>query len=297
MEGPNYFRAAYEYFARLEKNSKDKNSEVMQLVFKHGVMAPKFVLPEGGKILDNDLKCLPEKIRLPYPVTVIEYYHKENYLQEMAAAAAEHHVSDPILKMMTAGHCYRDKIVVIATQWEDGPIGISVINHVPDQNSWIATPFTCDMPSDKGSLIEALKTGKLPMNATQHIALSQAWFEKLASASMKGPITAIMELVEALSFSNITEVEIPAKKMTFTEQRKKALPYDSYRMLVVNKTEAVVSAARSETGVCGERRLAREHTRRGHDRTYKASGKKIWINPMVINAGIGSKIVKDYQLK
>lgn len=27
MEGPNYFRAAYEYFARLEKNSKDKNSE------------------------------------------------------------------------------------------------------------------------------------------------------------------------------------------------------------------------------------------------------------------------------
>lgn len=295
MEGPNYFRAAYEYFARLKKN--DKNSDVMKLVFDHGVMAPKFILPEGGKILDNDLKCLPESIRLPYPVVVIEYYHKEDYLKEMAAAAAEHHVTDPVLKLMTAGHCYRDKIIVIATQWEDGPIGISVINHVPDQSSWIATPFTCKMPSEKGSLIEALKTGKLPMDATQHMSLSQAWFEKLASASMKGPITAIMELVEALSFSNISAVEIPAKKMTFTEKRKNALPYDSYHMVVVNKTQKVISAGRSETGVCGERRLAREHTRHGHERYYKSCDKKIWINPMVINAGVGGKIIKDYTIK
>lgn len=293
MEGPNYFRTAMEFFARAKviPGSSDFRKS-LQL----GMSAPKFVLPNGGMILDTGLKCIPDQVRLPYPCVVIEYACREEYLKGMAQEAAGRHIADPVLKMLTTGKWYRDKIAVIATQEDSGPISITVLHHVPDENSWIGTPYVGKVPSDKDSLAAILESNTLPMEAPNETKLSQEWYERMASGIMKGPIRAVCELCEALSFSNITEVEIPAKKMTFTEQRKKALPYDSYRMLVVNKTEAVVSAARSETGVCGERRLAREHTRRGHDRTYK-SGKKIWINPMVVNAGVGGKIVKDYQLK
>ncbi|MNI27871.1 hypothetical protein D3C73_816270 [compost metagenome] len=238
----------------------------------------------------------PDVIRLPYHTTVIEYYHKEAPLKGISELALKDNVDDRILQLFSKGHGFRDKVVVIATQFEDGPIDFSVISHTPETNSWTTSPFTATLPSDKGSLVTALNEGRLPIEVTNRSELSDAWFTALAASITTGPLTAILELVEALSFSNVNVVELPAKKMTFTEKRKGALPYDSYRMLVINKGEKVISAGRSETGPCGERRAAREHTRRGHDRTYK-SGKKIWINPMVINAGVGGKIVKDYKLK
>ena len=294
MEGPNYFRTAMEFFKRSRRIA---GNQELAVTLQAAMTAPKFALPEGGRVLDNNLRCLPEKIRLPYPCVVIEYFHKEDYLADMAAEAALHHIDDPVLKLMTSGHCYRDKVIVIATQEGSGPIEITVVSHVPDQSSWISAPFICKMPAEKGPMFEALESGILPCTLTNDVGLSKEWFEKLAGATMRGPIKALCELCEAFAFSNISEQEIPAKKLTFTEQRKKALPYDSYRVLVVNKTERIVSAGRTETGPCGERRQSREHDRRGHDRTYKRSGKTIWINPMVVNAGVGGKIVKDYQLK
>lgn len=294
MEGPNYFRAAMEYILRTNKGKK--LDEDLKFLVEAGPYAPKFALPDGGKILDNGLKCLPAKLRLPYPVVVLEYYHKEAHLKGIAELASQRHVDDRILQLFSKGHAYRDKIIVLASQVDDGRIEVTIMHHTADLHSWTSGPGVVTMPTDGTVIVELLNSGTLFKDVVQTTDIDRVWFEALCTSMMTGPLTALLELLEALSFSNITEVEIPAKKQTFTEKRKKALPYDSYRALVVNKTEVPVSAGRTEPGPCGERRMAREHTRRGHDRTYK-SGKKIWINPMVINAGVGGKIVKDYIVK
>jgi len=295
MEGPNYFRAAMEYILRTNKGKK--LDDETKFFIEAGPLAPKFVLPDGGKILDNGLKCLPATLRLPYPVVVLEYYHKEAHLQGIAELAAQRHVDDRILQLFSKGHAYRDKIIVLASQVDNGRIEVTLMHHTADLRAWTNGPGVVTMPTDGTVIVESLENGTLFKEVVNTTDIDRVWFEAMCTSMMTGPITALLELLEALSFSNIAETEIPAKKMTFTEQRKKALPYDSYKMLVVNKGEKVISAGRSETGPCGERRAAREHTRRGHDRTYKRSGKKIWINPMVINAGVGGKIVKDYTVK
>lgn len=294
MEGPNYFREAMADMRRQHRG--EKMPEDLQALMTLGPSAPKFALPEGGKVLDTGLKCLPAKLRLPYPALVIEYYHKEAHLQGIAELAAQRHVDDRILQLFSKGHAYRDKIVILASQVDDGPIEIALLHHTADLKTWTQGPGVVVMPSDSSALLKGLESGSLFKDVINPTDIDRAWFEAMLDSMMTGPIKAVLELLEALSFSNITATEIPAKKQTFTEKRKKAIPYDSYFVLVVNKGEVPVSAGRTETGPCGERRAAREHTRRGHDRTYK-SGKKIWINPMVINAGVGGKIVKDYIVK
>lgn len=291
MESLNYLRSALEYIGRTSKH--DSNLKLL----KQSSLAPKFMLPEGGLVLDNDLRALPDKLRLPYPAIVVEYACNENYLEALASEAKKTHIDDRILMAMTKGQYSRDGVVMIATQLDDGPIEFTIIARIAKLKKWVISPFTGRFNPDRETVLKLLSGEDIPYHGGEHDSLPVSWMNRLVSETARGPIRALCELIEALSFSNITEVEIPARKMTFTEQRKKALPYSSYNVLLVNKSENVVGAGRTEVGLCGERRQSREHTRRGHERTYKLTGKKIWINPMIVNAGVGTKIIKDYAIK
>ncbi|MNI27870.1 hypothetical protein D3C73_816260 [compost metagenome] len=55
MESPNYLRSAIEFF----KRTKSRDDGAIKILFDHALTAPKFALPDGGKILDNKLKCRP----------------------------------------------------------------------------------------------------------------------------------------------------------------------------------------------------------------------------------------------
>lgn len=297
MEGPNYFRDAFGYFKRkMVIPGTDGLANAMQSAIK----AHKFVLPEGGRVLDNDLRALPDIVRLPYSTLVLEYACEEDVLRPIAQEAIDKGSDDVEIQFMLKGGFRRDKLIVIAMQEDDKDIDVFIIFHSPLQNNWASPPFECTIPSKKEEVMNFLDSAIVPVRVESDHGMSQEWFQKIVWATMQGPVRAIYEVAEALSFSNITEMDIPAKKMTFTESRKKALPYDSYKVLVVDKTQKIVGAGRSEQRAPvqpGERRQSREHTRRGHDRTYKRSGKKIWINPMVINAGVGGTIIKDYSVK
>ena len=291
MESLNYLRSALEYISRHSR--RDANLDML----KQSVLAPKFMLPKEGLVLDNDLRALPDKLRLPYPAIVVEYACNENHMESLAKAAAETNLNDLVLAAMTRGQYSRDGVVLIVTQEGAGPIEFTIISHITNQKQWVLSPFTGKFDPDRETVFKLLAGENIPFEGGDHEALPKAWMGRLVSDTSRGPIRALCELIEALSFSNITEVEVPAKKMTFTEQRKKALPYSSYNVLLVNKSENVVGAGRTEIGLCGERRQSREHTRRGHERTYKLTGKKIWINPMIVNAGVGARIIKDYAIK
>ena len=72
------------------------------------------------------------------------------------------------------------------------------------------------------------------------------------------------------------------------EGRRGALPFDEYRILTVRSPggDDEQPAARAAVAL---HRSPREHLRRGHIRIYE-SGKRVWINPTLVNAGVGGKI-------
>ena len=75
--------------------------------------------------------------------------------------------------------------------------------------------------------------------------------------------------------------------------RKGKLPPVSYKVLDIN-----IFKRKSKNGgfKFPNRQKPGQHTRRGHQRTYK-SGKKIYIKPQIINLGAERKIYKDYRIK
>jgi hypothetical protein len=101
-------------------------------------------------------------------------------------------------------------------------------------------------------------------------------------------------LLEALSCSNVFPEKVPNQKIKKGE-RLSAKKEDEYHTLIVRTTNSDSGAALTLSEQQTDRRPAREHLRRGHVRRLQ-NGKKIWINPMVVNAGVGGKIFKDYAM-
>ncbi len=71
-----------------------------------------------------------------------------------------------------------------------------------------------------------------------------------------------------------------------------ALPFDEYHVLTVAIPSAKASVNNQAESI-GDRHSPREHLRRGHIRRLQDS-RKIWVNAAIINAGVGTKIHKNY---
>ncbi len=102
----------------------------------------------------------------------------------------------------------------------------------------------------------------------------------------------LLAFLNALQCSNVHIQNQPARKVC--KKAKNALPFDSYHQLVIDVPRAInhTSATTSQ----GERRAAREHLRRGH--IVRPEGKRpYWRNATVVNAGMKSKVGKDYAVR
>lgn len=98
----------------------------------------------------------------------------------------------------------------------------------------------------------------------------------------------VLSLLNILACSNVSVETVAPHKQP--KESKGALPFDSYHVLSVRTG--------GSTGDESERihRSPREHLRRGHIRRLP-TGKRIWINAVVVNAGVGSGVVKDYAIR
>lgn len=97
----------------------------------------------------------------------------------------------------------------------------------------------------------------------------------------------VLSFVNALACANVSTVRSDPKRLG---RIKAALPFDSYHVLMIEN-----HARNSGGGICGSHRSPREHLRRGHIRRLD-SGKRVWVNATVVNAGVGGKITKDYRM-
>lgn len=277
----NYVAQLLRFFPVLINNAiseRDKNT--MRFIEQSLLSAVHFVLPDGGKLLDNNHVSLKEqKLHLPYKTITVEYFIKEQRtgktLKTIILASQEGEYVDSL------GFWGTDNYFAMC------PIGIRT--H-PDWSNDSAPRLQVQnsdttMSSVKGELINILpdtypetendiKTGRL------HGASNDAY--------------SIRELLEALSCLNIsTAIHQEASPKNASRIKDGKLPIYETKMLVVD-TKGTFSKTGAYLG--GHHASPRQHLRRGHIRRY-ATGKNIWVQSCVVGDPTKGKINKTYMVK
>lgn len=302
MKPLNYLRHATEelrgeWIPSIEPSAPE-TAKICRDVLEQCAGAVKFLLPEGGRILKDGLKGLRglDEIHLPFREIVIEYASISGQLGLVERLIGEDNsVVSP-------------KRIIYA--WElDGKIHIHSIVQLVTKNGdrvWVMQPVICVVWAEYSPICFALDCETYPEEDIDFITASilpagelydVAYGEKgkfglqCAYVDMTDEYNAVLELIEALSCSNVSHEALPIQKQNKSSVKRGCLPFDEYRILVVNKSANNVYSSHD-----GTHRSPREHLRRGHIRII-ASGKRIWINSCIVNAGTGGRIDKSYDMK
>jgi hypothetical protein len=296
MQPLHYFREVRNEFINAElPSSLATRNELellasMQKIIKTGEEAVKFILPPSGKILDNDLAGMSTELKLPFPKIIIEW----NSFKDKSST----------------------KSLVIAEQLEDDSIAMYSLLYVNKEAAWATFPCMAIISNKSGpnyvkeedpTFVYSKSDSNIkPLDIAifnhyhvipgmEHLVHKVEDWIKFATYGLSCEIQALLELLQALSCSNVkSELLKNTKPLTLKQKRcKSSLPLDQYRVLVIdtdNKKES------NSTGKQKEGRSPREHLRRGHIRVYQ-SGLRIWIQSCVINPGTKGKILKEYLIK
>lgn len=293
MEATNYLRTVMELSAR-----KAPGSQIPRFFWvtaQRAKAAPKFVMPEGGRLFNTDLTEMETPVRLPFPMVVLEFPTYEYPLRPLLLSLPEENRGDSV-----EDDKGRDRMIVIATQKEDEPITLALIHREIGTDNWLWAPFTVAIAS-KREITEDNPTGlwmavnKRYPNGTEK-PLSDGWMAQVAGRVMKAALYAVYDLVHALNTRRVDVADTEPRKLNKAAKRRGALPFDSYKVLSIRLPNEEENKPTLPLGDAADRRLSREHERRGHWRHYK-SGKRVWIDQLTVNKGQGGKIIKDYQLK
>lgn len=275
---------------KIKLNNPEFGSFVERVVEEIAV-APKFVMPTNGKIFDTEYKGLPDHGKLPFEKIVIEY-DVDNEVGMVKKIFDEKYITNA------------RKRIVLAEQFEDDIYVSSVVGfQVYGKDVWQVQHYFAklspvdtvpkdseisDFGDESDGTIENYLIGIMDVGGISEQRFGDEWV-KHVYYNIMDECNTVMALIEALTCTNVETETIPGKKNKLA-QRKGALPYDDYRVLVLKNQ---VQSVGGQLG--GSHRSPREHLRRGHIRRLPKGN--IWINSMIVNAGIGAKVIKDYAIE
>ena len=298
----NYLRQAQEDLARkwfpFARAHHPLDAQACEAVLACAQRAPKFVLPKGGRLLNDALRGLPQQPRLPFGTVVLEYQSDPDGQGIVEQVYERKPVSCP-------------RRIVIA--WEDTSnlsICVQAIFYMVTDTggTWAFTPYFAEIACEEdGSSLASPTYNGAPVlpdlsgtnSATKHLGLRFHPTGTLAEETapdwrgnayldLLDEINAVLELIEALSCSNVRHEPLPVRKLNKAAAKRGALPFDEYRVLVVSAPGKDGTDQGRSVGAMAHR-SPREHLRRGHIRTYQ-TGRKIWVNSTLVNAGVGGRI-------
>lgn len=297
MKQLNYWRKARPFLTDVLlphwKKSFADDAAVLEGVIEAADKAVKFVLPDGGRIFNDKLKGLEglEHLRLPYENVLIEYQAENNSFgvaeQVCGVENTRPYPRRIVLASEQGEHIFIYSVVGAdvdgVTGWPMQPMAVVVKKHDSTEGLEVS------IKSVNETTVRGIGAFIAPLGSLYEKVYGQGK-EEWAWADMSDEVLAVLELVEALSCSNVTHEPMPQPKMNKSAIRRGAAPFDEYRMLVLK------GADKSYPAKGGSHASPREHLRRGHIRALQ-NGNRIWINSCVVNAGIGGRIAKSYDMR
>lgn len=264
-----------------------------------------FSLPEGGRLIGDDLKGIKGMpIRLPYPVITIEY-SMENTIPQKGVPT----------KFLILAEEGRLSDVADATWGDDDVIVVTALFKEPDNGIWVPMPAGMAIPHQWDSVGEdAVRFGDGDDTATRVATqpfpvLPRAWEAAVAQyglteGSMKvaGPIQyslfTLMDFLEALSCSNVnaTTIQHANEKANAKRLKNGKLPLLEIKTLTIDVSPSKAGSSLTEFArLRHDRNSPRQHLRRGHIRRY-ANGHRVWVNSCIVGAAEQGVVLKNYAL-
>lgn len=266
----------------------------------------KFLLPENGKFIDDWGGGLPDKLRLPFDVTVLEYDIPDSHddtERDMSASSRR-----------------------IAVCWQDGDDVLVVpVSFSDNHKSWSITPWYAriwmieDTAARRQEVVENLSDGPttfpkpnpsgLVPAFTTHPLLTQMLADlidnklvrvesaqQISKMAMNDCVSECMAaacLIEALNCVNVeTERLHPPRKVARQRERHKRQPLYSYHVLTIDQHHKDAHEA-AQGGTHASPRL---HIRRGHIRVM-ANGKRVFVRQHFVGTKDRGVVDKDYRME
>lgn len=262
----------------------------------------KFVIPDAKTIFDGgDTTRAMELVRLPYPVTVLEYELEELTPSEPGMSAPKRIAlcvspSSPSLDAI-------DRFCNLPTRSdEDGIYVVAVFEcdgvwFVPPVLAFVrsaAEPVANDRRNSGGARYgQRFEMIPIPVEATMRCYRAEG--EQLVQdlfRDVHDEVNSAVTFCKLMNCSNVHEQLIPApKSINAARARKGKLPLFEYRTLVIDVAAASNGVMNSQGETSG-RASPRQHLRRGHIR--RIADRVIWVNAAVV--GAHGWIEKDYKI-
>lgn len=267
----------------------------------------KFILPDEGLVLGEvpthfTRDQLPT-MKLPFPICVFVFDspHKHSLkATDLARVTGKYraHNDEPVLTGRTA---------LLAIQQEDC---IRVYGFVERENRLVKwTPDAFYLEIDLTSIDEEIHEVDTPSNLFFRLYGQTETFSnmlKTATAEQKDMIqiqsiaTAlpVIQVLAALQCSNVEVENIDGTGAPYAVNEKRVrkgkAPLYTYKQLVISTSHAHAVIDGESAGKTHA--SPRQHLRRGHIRRLQ-SGKRIWINAMVVGRTTTGIVDKEYKLK
>lgn len=270
MENESLFNAERLFNHKNNKN-KDINKfnsykEQIELTCKGILESVKFVIPDGGFILKDNLKgIIGNKINLPFDKITIEFYDNSTNIRHVIFAVQDN-----------------ENIYYYSFYGKDKKYGIS--------------PFVVKVDKEKWNDGNINISGKIKLRC--EVVL---WNEFLnygdkidgLMESSRNELMPILEFIEALSCTNV-EQTIHQEASQKNAQRIKSgkLPIYETKVLTIKASEPKNNKQGLSTGTHAS---PRQHLRRGHIRRIETGN--IWVNACVVGSKENGIINKSYNVR
>lgn len=267
----------------------------------------KFVIPDANMIFDGgDTTRGMELVRLPYPVTVLEYEVEGAIGDEQVVAPKRIAlcISPSSPSLDTIQGLFRDNQSEVLTR--DDEDGIYIVAMFELAGAWFVPPVLSFVRSEPDPTENPRRTASNSRWAQQFRMLPLPIEASLQSYSGTGKqiaddllhdvhdeVNSAVTFCKLMNCSNVHEQVIPAPKaINAARARKGKLPLFEYRTLVVDVTSIARDRSDSQ-GERSERASPRQHLRRGHIR--RIADRVVWVNAAVV--GAHGRIEKTYCIK
>lgn len=272
-----------------------------------------FVIPDGGKIIDDRRKGIAGKeVRLPYPAITIEYYTPflaeeinpltPTYVGKRVVYAREIRSED----LPSCGLPFTSEQHKAMADYSDVYIYVTYAAYV--DGVWVPSSGIMLIPScwdkivgnPKESLVSSEKDFSLAGIVLPYLINSVAYYadelggieqlKKEMAHDLGQEVAAVLELCEALSCSNV-EQTIFQESSSKNDRRVKdgKLPIYETKCLSIR-----IAGQKHQSGLISSsgHRSPRQHLRRGHIR--RLPDKNVWVNSCVVGNQSLGVIDKQY---
>ena len=254
------------------------------------------VLPNIGK---DVIDCIVE-----YPKVIIENHFSKDYQRMLSELESLNELRLPFPKItLLAGEVtngdpnyFNKTLQTLDIPEQDGSVNLIYSCFLLQERDGISVNTVFSKPDKMGkeyyigTLLLNIKDGSLQVATTYNYNDEKLAEDGTLNSLAYLAIIAIHMLTLSggdMYISTPTPDEVAVNKKRISKGKK---PLVEFRLITVdtNKKDTEVTMPH------GTHASPRQHWRRGHWRTAPKSGKKVWIDPMLVGDETNGKIIKDY---